>query len=179
MKKALSVVAILALALAVSLPAVAEESEKEVKLTGWITDQWCGAKNANAAGADCARACAEKGSALVLFSDGKLYGLSDQTLAKEHIGHKVLVKGTIEEESKVMEQHQAAMAANAAMERTQGRVVHSGGTYTRNMQKVGRNEPCPCGSGKKFKKCHSGKLEELATLLASQGQGVGASPGSV
>ncbi|MDO5295079.1 MAG: tetratricopeptide repeat protein [bacterium] len=22
------------------------------------------------------------------------------------------------------------------------------------MQKVGRNEPCPCGSGKKFKKCH-------------------------
>ncbi|MBT8004846.1 MAG: hypothetical protein HN578_18205, partial [Rhodospirillales bacterium] len=21
------------------------------------------------------------------------------------------------------------------------------------VQKVGRNEPCPCGSGKKFKKC--------------------------
>ncbi|WP_198166312.1 SEC-C metal-binding domain-containing protein [Prosthecochloris sp. HL-130-GSB] len=21
--------------------------------------------------------------------------------------------------------------------------------------KVGRNEPCPCGSGKKFKKCHA------------------------
>ncbi|MFK7853849.1 MAG: preprotein translocase subunit SecA [Granulosicoccus sp.] len=27
----------------------------------------------------------------------------------------------------------------------------------RNMPKVGRNEPCPCGSGKKFKNCH-GKL---------------------
>ena len=25
----------------------------------------------------------------------------------------------------------------------------------RNAQKVGRNEPCPCGSGKKFKQCHS------------------------
>lgn len=24
----------------------------------------------------------------------------------------------------------------------------------RDMQKVGRNDPCPCGSGKKFKKCH-------------------------
>ncbi len=24
---------------------------------------------------------------------------------------------------------------------------------TRQVQKVGRNEPCPCGSGKKFKKC--------------------------
>ena len=24
----------------------------------------------------------------------------------------------------------------------------------REQPKVGRNEPCPCGSGKKFKKCH-------------------------
>ncbi|NCO43949.1 hypothetical protein GW889_00260 [Candidatus Berkelbacteria bacterium] len=22
------------------------------------------------------------------------------------------------------------------------------------MKKVGRNDPCPCGSGKKYKKCH-------------------------
>ncbi len=22
------------------------------------------------------------------------------------------------------------------------------------MRQVGRNDPCPCGSGKKFKKCH-------------------------
>ncbi|WP_410000423.1 SEC-C metal-binding domain-containing protein [Planctomyces sp. SH-PL14] len=22
------------------------------------------------------------------------------------------------------------------------------------MDKVGRNDPCPCGSGKKYKKCH-------------------------
>jgi preprotein translocase subunit SecA len=27
----------------------------------------------------------------------------------------------------------------------------------RNRQKVGRNDPCPCGSGKKYKQCH-GKL---------------------
>ncbi|MDZ4661523.1 MAG: SEC-C metal-binding domain-containing protein [Pseudomonadota bacterium] len=25
---------------------------------------------------------------------------------------------------------------------------------TRDQPKVGRNDPCPCGSGKKFKKCH-------------------------
>jgi preprotein translocase subunit SecA len=24
----------------------------------------------------------------------------------------------------------------------------------RGQEKVGRNDPCPCGSGKKFKKCH-------------------------
>ena len=27
-------------------------------------------------------------------------------------------------------------------------------TFVRNERKVGRNEPCPCGSGKKFKHCH-------------------------
>ncbi|MCH6569643.1 MAG: SEC-C domain-containing protein, partial [Acidobacteria bacterium] len=26
-------------------------------------------------------------------------------------------------------------------------------TVVRNTRKVGRNEPCPCGSGKKYKKC--------------------------
>jgi preprotein translocase subunit SecA len=31
------------------------------------------------------------------------------------------------------------------------------GTVTNAMPKVGRNDPCPCGSGKKFKQCH-GKL---------------------
>jgi preprotein translocase subunit SecA len=32
-----------------------------------------------------------------------------------------------------------------------------GETYVRDGRKVGRNEPCPCGSGKKYKHCH-GKL---------------------
>jgi len=27
-------------------------------------------------------------------------------------------------------------------------------TFKREEKKVGRNEPCPCGSGKKYKKCH-------------------------
>jgi uncharacterized protein YecA (UPF0149 family) len=26
--------------------------------------------------------------------------------------------------------------------------------------KVGRNDPCPCGSGKKYKKCHGGSSGE-------------------
>ncbi len=29
----------------------------------------------------------------------------------------------------------------------------SQGTYTRSGRKIGRNEPCPCGSGKKYKNC--------------------------
>ena len=27
-------------------------------------------------------------------------------------------------------------------------------TITRDEEKIGRNDPCPCGSGKKYKKCH-------------------------
>jgi preprotein translocase subunit SecA len=27
-------------------------------------------------------------------------------------------------------------------------------TFTREQPKVGRNEPCPCGSGRKYKQCH-------------------------
>lgn len=36
------------------------------------------------------------------------------------------------------------------------RVVHSstGRPFQRKHAKVGRNDPCPCGSGKKYKKCH-------------------------
>ncbi|HJR11732.1 MAG TPA: SEC-C metal-binding domain-containing protein, partial [Rhodanobacteraceae bacterium] len=26
--------------------------------------------------------------------------------------------------------------------------------FTRASEKVGRNDPCPCGSGKKYKHCH-------------------------
>ncbi|MBA1146496.1 SEC-C domain-containing protein, partial [Ectothiorhodospiraceae bacterium WFHF3C12] len=29
--------------------------------------------------------------------------------------------------------------------------------FVRQQEKVGRNQPCPCGSGKKYKHCH-GKL---------------------
>lgn len=30
----------------------------------------------------------------------------------------------------------------------------------RATMKIGRNDPCPCGSGKRFKKCHLGKTLE-------------------
>lgn len=32
-------------------------------------------------------------------------------------------------------------------------VPHKAKSYTRSTPKYGRNDPCPCGSGKKYKKC--------------------------
>jgi len=30
--------------------------------------------------------------------------------------------------------------------------------FVRDNEKIGRNQPCPCGSGKKYKQCH-GKVK--------------------
>jgi hypothetical protein len=95
-KKAFSVALGLAMALVAVLPAAAGQ---DVELTGWITDEWCGARNANAEGAGCAKACAKKGAELVLATEGKLYKLSDKELALEHVGYKVTVKGTLEDDT--------------------------------------------------------------------------------
>jgi len=35
----------------------------------------------------------------------------------------------------------------------EGPRTFSAGTYVRQGRRIGRNEPCPCGSGAKFKKC--------------------------
>lgn len=38
--------------------------------------------------------------------------------------------------------------------RTTQRSAPAAGTIVRDAPKVGRNDPCPCGSGRKYKKCH-------------------------
>ena len=48
-------------------------------------------------------------------------------------------------------------AEASAMGRTQEEEEDEHTPFVRDGRKVGRNEPCPCGSGKKFKQCH-GKL---------------------
>jgi preprotein translocase subunit SecA len=72
----------------------------------------------------------------------------------------------LEEEQKLMlGRGQMEGSGEAEPKASAGRVVHRGGTYTRQSVKVGRNDPCPCGSGKKFKHCHTGRETELALLL--------------
>jgi preprotein translocase subunit SecA len=48
--------------------------------------------------------------------------------------------------------------ASGAFARAEPREARGGGdtvqTVKREGRKVGRNEPCPCGSGKKYKRCH-------------------------
>lgn len=51
----------------------------------------------------------------------------------------------------------AAAARGAAVRQQQAAAAAPAQPVRRSMPKVGRNEPCPCGSGKKYKACH-GKL---------------------
>jgi preprotein translocase subunit SecA len=50
---------------------------------------------------------------------------------------------------------QAQAADNADVQ--QAEVASSPEPYHRDHEKIGRNDPCYCGSGKKYKQCH-GKL---------------------
>ena len=60
-------------------------------------------------------------------------------------------------------QHQAVSALSGAeaeggqAESQELRTADKKAPFVREVPKVGRNEPCPCGSGKKYKQCH-GKI---------------------
>lgn len=58
-----------------------------------------------------------------------------------------------EERAKIEMQHAQAASATAG----EGKEEKTAQSFVRQERKIGRNEPCPCGSGKKYKQCH-GKL---------------------
>ncbi|MEE9219415.1 MAG: hypothetical protein V3U98_10155 [Acidobacteriota bacterium] len=88
----------------VALAGSDEEQSDQITVQGWITDEWCGKKNASAEGKKCAIECAKKGAKLVLFSpsDEKTYGLDDQEQAKSQVGHEVRVMGMLDKDSQTL-----------------------------------------------------------------------------
>ena len=52
---------------------------------------------------------------------------------------------------------QSITAEEGSSEDTNEESAEAAQPFVREDKKVGRNEPCPCGSGKKYKQCH-GKL---------------------
>ena len=91
-------VAGIVLLLAGSALSHAADAAKSSSWNGWITDEQCGAKNANADGKACALKCAKNGSKLVLYVEGdkKLIALDNQDEAMKHVGVPVTVTGTME-----------------------------------------------------------------------------------
>jgi preprotein translocase subunit SecA len=57
--------------------------------------------------------------------------------------------------TKPVEARTDPVVVGAAKTRSLG---NDGGAPNPDWTTVGRNDPCPCGSGKKFKKCHGASL---------------------
>lgn len=62
------------------------------------------------------------------------------------------------------QQRRLIAAQHAGMTEEEARAAR---TVRRTVQLPGRNDPCPCGSGKKYKACHLGREAELVALLQS------------
>ena len=64
----------------------------------------------------------------------------------------------IEAERRALEfQHAETVSVAASAAQAAGvadAIPQSHTPVTRDQPKVGRNDPCPCGSGKKYKQCH-------------------------
>lgn len=87
-----------------------------------------------------------------------LYGTEEgwETLKTKNLSldkHKALASGLADTVRKIhalwFEERRQQMAADATPEVVRREPV-------RNPAKIGRNDPCPCGSGRKFKQCHGG-----------------------
>jgi len=63
------------------------------------------------------------------------------------------------ERQKMQLQHDevSALGKQQAAQESEGASANNARPFVRQSRKVGRNDPCPCGSGKKYKQCH-GKL---------------------
>ena len=94
----------------------------------------------------------------------ELFSAMLENLKTDVVGILAKVQVRAEEDvEKVEEQHRRAEQApreyqHAEAEHVGGDVPEGAVVASRTEPKVGRNEPCPCGSGKKFKQC-CGKLK--------------------
>jgi preprotein translocase subunit SecA len=89
---------------------------------------------------------------------------------ERHLEEHGVANKSDDEVAAAVEQDSSARQAAAQNKRARGRTAQAGRSdgdgaraepVRRDRPKVGRNDPCPCGSGKKYKKCH-GKDEEAA-----------------
>lgn len=74
------------------------------------------------------------------------------------------VKRDVEREDPRLFEYLGEAPGIDSLEPSRSNVIASGYTARRATPKVGRNDPCPCGSGKKYKKCCAGKKEAREAL---------------
>jgi hypothetical protein len=87
----------LAICFVFALTALAfDDMGKSTTVNGWVSNDKCGAKDANEKGGACTKKCVAAGEKMVIVTDGdqKVLAVDNQDALKGHEGHHVSVTGT-------------------------------------------------------------------------------------
>jgi preprotein translocase subunit SecA len=92
---------------------------------------------------------------------------------KSHIMHDIVYQillTSFKHEENLRQQQREAEERLAAAQRAGAAAEQSKASRTvrKVVKEPGRNDPCPCGSGKKYKHCHLGSFDEIEHLLLQQ-----------
>jgi hypothetical protein len=100
MKKILVICLAACFVLALSAAAF-DDMGKSTTVNGWIVDDKCAAKGANAGAEACTKKCLAAGAKMVVVTDGdnKVFQVSNPDALKGHEGHHVAVTGTVTNDS--------------------------------------------------------------------------------
>jgi preprotein translocase subunit SecA len=93
--------------------------------------------------------------------------LMDRT-EDETLRYLFLMRTPEEEETLIRQYQQRKRREQAEMRMVGGGVMEKPQQVVRK-EKIGRNDPCPCGSGKKYKKCHGAPTAVAAGAGKSSG----------
>jgi hypothetical protein len=99
MNKKLILTFALGLIVALTLPVMAQNRARLIRLEGWVVDEPSGAKHANAASKDAVIKAQEEGAMLVfLSSKGDIYEITGQEAALERVGQNWIILGKLDED---------------------------------------------------------------------------------
>ena len=101
MKKVLSICLAVCFVLSISAFSFADDMGKSGTVKGWVADDKCGAKGANAGAEACTKKCLAAGAKMVVVTDGdqKVLAVENPDALKGHEGHHVAVTGTMGKDS--------------------------------------------------------------------------------
>jgi preprotein translocase subunit SecA len=85
----------------------------------------------------------------------------------ESLRYLFLLKTPEEEEQMIREYQRRKRREQAEMQMVGAGMLQKPQQVVRRTEKIGRNDPCPCGSGKKYKKCHGAGGPPVASANAA------------
>lgn len=96
-----------------------------------------------------------KNEARLLFDRliNEIWGTVADRLERVEIKRRDEIPVAQQEREVVLQHPSATLGAGPTATYGQEQEARTVGTVTRKKKKIGRNDPCPCGSGKKYKKC--------------------------